>query len=267
MYVDTHCHLNFNLFEQDLDQVLQRAWEHGLQRILVPAIDLATSRQVVALSEKDSRLYAAVGVHPNDASSWQTHTLDELRELACHPRVVAIGEIGLDYYRDRAPRELQQQVLLAQLELAVETGKPVVIHAREALSDLWPMLSSWQTALAGLQASLAERPGVLHSFDGSLEDAQRALAHGFLLGITGPVTYRNAPARQQLVAALPLAGLLLETDAPFLTPHPHRGKRNEPAYIPLIAEKIAELQALPISVIAATTTSNANRLFGWRSDL
>ena len=266
-FVDTHCHLNFNLFEADFAQVLERAWQAGIERILIPAIDLETSRQVVELSERDPRLYAAIGVHPNDALSWDDRTLAELHRLAHHPRVLAIGEIGLDYYRDRAPRDIQQRVLEAQLDLATEIAKPVLIHSRQSLQVLWPLLLSWQQLLVSQKHPLAFHCGVLHSYEGDLATALNALEHGFKIGISGPVTFRNAADKQKMVASLPLEGLLLETDAPFLAPQPVRGQQNEPAYIPMIAEKIAELQAQPRALVAEITTHSADRLLGWRSDI
>lgn len=265
--VDTHCHLNFNRFETDLAQVLERAWAAGIERILLPGIDLSTSHEVVQLCERDPRLYAAVGVHPNDALTWNAQTLHELRTLAQHPRVIAIGEIGLDYYRDRAPRQLQRQILQAQLELAAELAKPVLIHTRQSLEDTWPVLQAWQQTLAQHHSPLAQACGVLHSYDGDLSGALQAVQAGFMIGISGPVTFRNAPERQQLVAALPLEGIVLETDAPFLAPQPVRGRRNEPAYIAMIADKIAELHAQPRQVIAEITTRNANHMLGWRADI
>jgi TatD DNase family protein len=266
-FVDTHCHLNFNLFEADLAPVLERSWQSGVRRILMPGIDLATSRQVIELSERFPWLYAAVGIHPNDALTWDSQTLHELRLLAQHPRVLAIGEIGLDFYRDRAPRDLQQDVLLQQLALAAEIGKPVLIHTRNSLSDAWSTLETWQQQLLRDHSPLANRCGVLHSFDGDLETARMAIEHGFMIGISGPVTFKNAPDRQKLVAALPVDGLLLETDAPFLAPQPVRGRRNEPAFIPLIAEKIAELHSQSRAAVAQITTRNSERLLGWRADL
>ncbi len=266
-FVDTHCHLNFNLFATDLEQVLERARLAGVGPILMPGIDLETSRQVVALSERHPGLYAAVGVHPNDATSWEEGTTSELRRLAQHPRVLAIGEIGLDFYRDRAPRDLQHKILVAQLELAEELGKPAIIHSRQSLDELWPVLLSWQQGLASQQHPLAQRCGILHSYDGDLAVAQQALAHGFWIGISGPVTFRNAPERQKLVTALPLEGCLLETDAPFLAPQPRRGQRNEPAFIPMIADKIAELHSKPRALVAEITTRNAEHILGWRSDI
>jgi TatD DNase family protein len=266
IFVDSHCHLNLRPFEADLPAVLERAWHSGIDHILMPGIDLETSRAVVALSETDPRLYAAVGFHPNDALAWNEDAALELAQLARHPRVLAIGEIGLDFYRDRAPRDVQYRVLAAQLALAAEVSKPVVIHARQSLPELWPILASWQASLAKSAPALSDRPGVLHSFDGDLETALAALEAHFFLGISGPVTFHNAPERQQLVSQLPLASLLLETDAPFLAPQPVRGQRNEPANIPMIAEKIAELHSQPLAVVAKVTTQNADRLLGWRSE-
>ena len=229
----------------------------------MPAVDLESSRQVIKISEMDPRLYAAVGVHPNDALSWNDATLDELRILAEHPKVLAVGEIGLDFYRDHAPHDLQKKILRDQLTLAAEFGKPVLIHSRQSLHDLWPILSDWQVQL-GKQHLLAGNCGVLHSYEGDLATAMEAIAHGFYIGIGGPVTFRNAQARQLLVTALPITGILLETDAPFLAPQPYRGQRNEPAYIPVIARKISELQSQPLEVIAEVTFTNSDQLLGWR---
>ena len=263
MLTDTHCHLNLNIFQPDLPQILHRAGESGVGRILVPGIDLETSRQAVALAEQHDAIYAAVGVHPGDASSWTADTLPQLRALAEHPKVVAIGEIGLDYYRDRSPRPVQRQVFAALLDLAAELGLPVVIHNREALEDLWTMLVEWRESLARQGSLLAEKAGVLHSYDGSLETAQQAIANGFSIGISGPVTFKNALDRHQVAAGLPLDHILLETDAPYLTPHPHRGRRNEPAYVALVAEKIAGLHSQPIETVTRATWENAAKLFDW----
>jgi TatD DNase family protein len=262
---DTHCHLYFDVFKDDLADVLERAWQNGLTRILIPGIDLETSRQAVELSESHPYLLAAVGVHPNDALSWDDGTLKQLTDLAHHPKVVAIGEIGLDYYRDRAARDLQVQVFQSQLELARGLNLPVIIHNRQAEGDLWPILKVWQENLEIQNSPLAKRPGVFHSYNGDSHLAESAVQHNFLLGISGPVTFKNAPALQDLVTHLPLESLLLETDAPFLTPHPYRGRRNEPAHIAEIAAKIAALQQQPEDIIAEQTSQNADRLFQWRA--
>jgi TatD DNase family protein len=261
---DTHCHLDFDAFDADRQQIVERARAAGLVLILNPGIDLPSSRAALQLAEQYSEVYAAVGVHPNSATEWDEHTYAALRALANHPKVLAIGEIGLDYYRDRAPRDVQKRVLRQQLSLAAECGLPVILHNRQASGDLLSLLAEWQAELAASGSPLAERPGVLHSFSASLDTARKALALGFYIGITGPVTFKNAADLQEVVKSVPAGQLLIETDAPFLTPHPMRGTRNEPAYVARVAEKLAGLHALEVSEMAAITTANAARLFHWR---
>jgi len=263
LFVDTHCHLNFDSFENDRQEVLERARQAGVRRILNPGVDLASSRAAVELAQSHEQVYAAVGVHPNDALSWNEGTIDALQELAEHPKVVAIGEIGLDYYRDRAPRDLQMKIFGQQLLLAERVGLPVVIHNREATADILGMLEEWQMGLMATSPMLADRPGVLHSYSDNEANAMQAIDFNFFIGITGPVTFHNAPGLQHVVTALPIERLLTETDAPFLTPHPHRGKRNEPAYVRIITEKIAQLRDLPVEIVAEIIENNAGRLFNW----
>jgi TatD DNase family protein len=217
----------------------------------------------VALADTTPEVFAAVGVHPNDALDWQKDTITALRTLATQGKVVAIGEIGLDYYRNRAPRELQRQVFSEQLSLAAELGLPVIIHNRDATADLMQILIEWHESLVASSSHLAERPGVLHSYSEGESPARDAVALNFCVGFTGPVTFRNAPDLQRVAAALPVERLLVETDAPFLSPHPYRGKRNEPAMVRLVVEKIAELHHVPYESIASITTANASRLFQW----
>ncbi len=267
LLADTHCHLYFELFRQDLRDVLERAEAGGITRIMIPGIDLETSRQAIKLTETYAGLYAAVGIHPNDITgNWTENTLKELEALAQHPNVLAIGEIGLDYYRDYTPKDLQQEVFKDQLELATSLGLPVIIHNREAISDLWPILLNWQSKNILAGSPLAFRPGVLHSFDGDLEIADQAIQNHFLIGVSGPVTFKNAKDRQEMISALPLQALVLETDAPFLTPHPFRGRRNEPVRITNIAQKLAELKGLSVEEVANATSRNANDLFQWKID-
>lgn len=262
---DTHCHLNLKTaFQEDFEAVIARAWEAGLDRILVPGIELETSKLAIQLAEKNERIYAAVGVHPNDACSWDASTLHELALLAGHPKVVAIGEIGLDYYRDHAPHDLQVEILKKQLELAADLRLPVILHNRDAFQDLWPILAEWHAGLVERDNPLQARPGVFHAFAEDLPAAFELLGKSFLVGIGGPVTFKNAPDRQSVVSGLPLSGILLETDAPFLAPHPHRGQRNEPAYVARVAEKIAALRQIPVSQVVEATSCNADRLFEWR---
>lgn len=260
---DTHCHLDFDTFQGDRSEVLNRANDTGLERILNPGIDLASSRAALEIAESHPLVYAAIGVHPNSALTWEDTTQDELRRMACNQKVVAIGEIGLDYYRDRAPREVQQRVFRSQLALAADIGLPVVIHNRRATKDLLDILSDWYSELSRNASPLSDRPGVLHSYSEGQDITLKARALNFYFGISGPVTFRNAVDLRLNISKLPLDRMLLETDAPFLTPEPHRGKRNEPSYVGLVADKIAEIQNLPSEIVAAATTTNAGRLFNW----
>ena len=261
---DTHCHLDFEWFDKDRDQVIERARQAGITRILNPGIDLATSQAALKLAERFDEVYVAVGIHPNSANTFNQDSLPQLRELVTHPKVVAIGEIGLDYYRDRAPRDLQQRIFQLQLELAAESGLPVVIHNRQATADVLQFLLEWQAQLVKAGSALAQRPGVLHSYSDNEVNGRKAIDSNFTIGITGPVTFRNAPELQRVVASLPIKHLLIETDAPFLTPHPLRGQRNEPALVRWVAEKIAELHSFSVSEIARETSQNADQLFNWR---
>ena len=261
--VDTHCHLNLNLYENDLEKVLERAWEQGLVRILIPGVDLETSQCAVALSDKYPNLFAAIGIHPNEALSWKVETLLALKELAHHPKVVAIGEIGLDFYRDKAPGQLQMEIFEIQLELAASLNRPVIIHCRNAMQEIWPILKNWQENLTLSENPLSKSPGVLHSFESSLDIAQEAIAHHFLIGINGVITFNNAIQRQQITTKIPLEKILLETDSPFLSPHPYRGQRNEPALIIGVAQKLADLFLKSLPEVADITTHNADRLFAW----
>ncbi len=263
MLTDTHCHLDFDLFAEDRDEVIERASETGLVRILNPAIDLETSKNGIRLAEKYPMVHAAVGLHPNGAVEWTDELLEGLRRLSAHEKVVAVGEIGLDYYWKKAPAEVQQRVLKRQLALAEEVNLPVIIHNREATADVLAILLDWQQELAEKGHPLAERPGVMHSFSADEDAAFSAIRAHYYIGITGPVTFKNAPVLQALVKVLPLECLLIETDAPYLTPHPYRGKRNEPARVRLVAEKIADLKEMEVGDVIARTAANAERLLCW----
>ncbi|MCK6584530.1 MAG: TatD family hydrolase [Anaerolineales bacterium] len=280
---DTHCHLDFNKFDEDRDAVIQRALEAGVERILVPALDLESSRAVIQLAGTHPILFAAVGFHPTNLDGWDETTIENLRALTLpHPpsfltgrrgKLVAIGEIGLDYYWVKEPEKQarQREALKRQLRLAQEANLPVVIHMREendawfgqASADLLAILTEWQNELQAQNHPLAKKPGVLHSFNGNLETAQKAIARNFHIGVTGPVTYKNAEEKRQIIRRLPLEKILIETDAPFLTPVPHRGRRNEPSFVTHIADKIAEIHNTTLEQVAKITSDNANRLFGW----
>lgn len=263
MLIDSHCHLTLPHFEPDLDQVLERARGAGVEAIVTIGIDLAHSRAAVALAERYPQVYATVGIHPNDAGSLGPETLAELRRLAGHPKTVGIGEIGLDYYWQQSPVELQKTVFRQQLDLAAELGLPVIIHDREAHDDVWAELAAWvRQRLPGSPLAGRPFPGVLHSFSGDMAMAEEAYGWGFVLGLAGPVTFKNARDLHELARQLRPDHLLLETDAPYLTPHPHRGQRNEPAYVRLTAARLAELWQMPLDQAAALTTAAARSFFG-----
>jgi TatD DNase family protein len=268
---DTHCHLDLQKFDEDRGAALKRAERAGLVRILIQSLSVTSSLSVIKLAESHPMLYAAIGVQPNESLTWNNASAGELRELTVNPKVVAIGEIGLDYYWESAPHEHQQRVFREQLNLAANLELPVVIHLREkddvvngpCYEDAMSILEEWVAGLSTEKEALRKNPGVLHSFSGSLETAQQAIGLNFYIGITGPVTFKNAKYKQEMVAQLPLENLLIETDAPYLTPHPYRGKRNEPAFVAEIADKIAGLQSRSREEVADITTSNAARLFSW----
>lgn len=259
--VDTHCHLDFDRFDKDREQVITQAVNDGIAYIINPGIDLASSRAAIELAEQFPQVYAAVGVHPNSTADWNADTLKEIRRLAQHPKVVAIGEIGLDYYRDRSPKFTQKKAFKQQLGLAAELGLPVIIHNRESSEDVIKMLLDWQKQLAEMGSSIAERPGVLHSYSGNLAQAGQVIERNFCVGFTGPVTFKKADELRSIAGQVPLDHVLVETDAPFLTPAPFRGQRNEPRYVKYVAEKLAELHDRSLSELSAITTDNAIRIF------
>ena len=248
--IDAHAHLDFPQFDNDREAIIQRAGKAGIVAIVNAGVDLPSSRAAIALAEQYDCVYATVGVHPHDAKTVTSHTLDTLRTLARHPKVVAIGEIGLDYYRDLSPRSVQRRAFVAQLELASELGLPVVIHDRDAHDDVLMTLQSWSGR------------GVIHSYSAGPERLDEVLALGFYIGISGPVTFPKAERLRAVAAQVPPERLLVETDCPYLTPAPHRGKRNEPAYVRYVAEQIAVAQQIAPRDVARTTTQNAQRLFG-----
>ncbi len=261
-FTDTHCHLDFDRFDKDRAEVLDKAWDAGLVWILNPGIDIETSKAAIDLSKSNpEKINAAVGIHPNYGKAWSADLLEELRALSQEPEVVAIGEIGLDYYREHTPHDQQWKMFEAQLSLAEERELPIVIHNRESTKDLLEILRTWVEGLKQSNNPLASHPGVMHSFSADLETAKYAVELNFFIGISGPVTFTNAPDRKAITAEIPLDRLLLETDAPFLAPHPHRGKRNEPAFIPLIAEEIARLHNTSLLNVAERTFRNAMGLF------
>ncbi len=249
---DTHAHLHFPEFSDDLDAVLARARAAGVVTMVTIGTDRATNRAAVALAERLPDVYATVGIHPHDAGEASEHDFEEMERLARSPRVVALGEMGLDFFRNLSPREAQERALRRQLALARNLGKPVVVHCRDAHAD---MLTTLQ------EERVAEIGGVMHCFSGDVEMAKRCLDLGLFVSLAGPVTYKNARTLPEVARLVPDDRLVTETDCPFLPPQPHRGQRNEPAYIALTATRLAELRGIDPETLAATMTDNARRLF------
>jgi TatD DNase family protein len=252
--VDSHCHLDFDAFDEDRQEILQRASESGVRTIILPSVDLSNIQAVLALTRNHSMVYAAIGIHPNSTADWHGDWLTQLREFSTQSKVVAVGEIGLDYYWEKSTPAVQQGAFSRQLELAAALELPVIVHNREANDDVIRLLAA--SPLAG-----KENPGVLHSFSGDWATASAALDLGFYLGLTGPLTYKKAEVLRDIAARAPLERILIETDAPFLAPHPFRGRRNEPAYVRIIAKQLAEIRGTSLEAIATATTANAHQLF------
>ncbi|MGD2144839.1 MAG: TatD family hydrolase [Anaerolineae bacterium] len=250
--VDSHAHVDFPQFDDDRGAVIERAREAGLVAIVNIGTTLASSRASVALAEQYELIYAAVGIHPHDARWADRGALDELRGLAHHPKVVAIGETGLDYYRDYSPRPAQRRSFRNQLALASALGLPVVVHSRDAHEDVLATLRDWGGT------------GVLHTYAGGPEHLNQVMEMGFSIGISGPVTFADADRLREAVSAVPSDRLLLETDCPYLAPEPHQGKRNEPAYVRYVAEAVARARWEPVDQVADAATENTLRLFGFQ---
>ncbi|MGB6836711.1 MAG: TatD family hydrolase [Dehalococcoidia bacterium] len=259
--IDTHAHLQLSQFDSDREAVLRRAWEAGLEAVMVPGVDLASSERAVVMAEADPRLYAAVGCHPHDARRANDRVLADLADLARHPRVVAVGEIGLDFYRNLSPREAQLRVLRYQLATASEAGLPVVIHCREAQREMLPIIEEWSRSLGATLPG--GRPlGVMHYFSGDLALALRYAELGFLVSVHDSVTYPESERVRKVAAKLPLEHLVVETDSPYGAPRSRRGQRNEPAYLAEAVAVIAELRGTRYEDVALHTRENAVRLFG-----
>ena len=253
MLFDTHAHLNAEQYKDDLSEVIERALQAGVEMMTVVGFDRPTIEKAMDLVETYDFLYASVGWHPVDAIDMRDADLKWIEEVSGHPKVRAIGEIGLDYYWDKSPKDIQQQVFRKQIRLAKKVNLPIIIHNREATSDIVEILK---------EEGASEVGGIMHCFSGSVETARECLDMNFYISLGGPVTFKNAKKPKEVAKDVPLDKLLIETDCPYLTPHPHRGKRNEPAYVKLVAEQIAELKGLTFDEVAAATTENAKRLFG-----
>ncbi|MCL2568460.1 MAG: TatD family hydrolase [Oscillospiraceae bacterium] len=250
MYFDTHAHYDNPRFDLDRRDLLERLPKHGISLVLNPGYDLQSSRQAVGLAEDYPYIYASVGFHPHDASAMEEGDLDRLESLTTRPKVVAVGEIGLDYHYDHSPRPIQRQRFDEQMALAQKVGLPVIIHQREATADTLDILRTYRGT-----------PGVVHCFSGEVEVAKQVLDLGLHISFTGVITYKNARKSHEVLRYMPKDRLLLETDAPYMAPEPHRGHRCTSLYLPQIAQTVAELWETTTEEVAEITTANGKRLF------
>ncbi len=257
--MDTHAHLDADTFDNDRAEVIARAREAGVSTIISAGTDLESSKKAIALAEKHPEVLAAAGFHPHGAGTVKEADIASLAEIANHPRVVAIGEAGLDYYRNYSPREAQVQVLKWQLELAVKLDLPIVVHCREAEKDLLALLRDWTKRY---QERQGQGRGVIHCFMGDSDAARQYLEMGFYLSLGAYIGYPASAYAHDVIRSIPQDRLMVETDCPFLAPQKYRGRRNEPAYVPLTVEVLAKIRGAPLETVARETTQNAQRLFG-----
>jgi len=252
MFIDTHAHLFFENFKEDVDDVIQRAKDNSIDFIVVPATDIKTAKEAIALAEKYEQIYATVGIHPHDTKDWNESLISEIEALAKHPKVVAIGEIGLDYYYDFSPQDQQIKAFKSQLDLALKLELPVVIHNRDSDEDMMDIIQSY--CGTGLKAQF-------HCFNGSLDDALEFMKMNHFISFTGNITFKKSDGLRDILKHIDLNHIMLETDSPFMTPVPYRGKRNEPSYVKYVAQQIAEIHKLSLEDVGRITSLNAFRFF------
>jgi TatD DNase family protein len=273
MFVDTHCHLFFSEYENDIEEVIKRANDVGVHFIIVPGTDYETSKKSIALAERFECVYAAVGFHPHDASKANSQALEAIEQMSFHEKVVAIGEIGLDFYYDYSPRDAQREIFLQQIEIAIRREMPIIVHDRETNGETYEVVfkvaeekNFWMKTKQNFESRYPPPRGVFHCFASDTETARKAIDNGFYISIPGPVTFPSKKEKrnmmEEVVSQISMEHILLETDAPFLTPIPFRGKRNEPSHIPLIAEKIAALHTVSVEDVGRTSSFGAHKLFG-----
>ena len=253
MLFDTHVHLNADQYQDDVTEVIERALASGVSRMVVVGFDRSTINRAIELAEAYDFLYASVGWHPVDAIDMKAADLVCLEELSAHPKVVALGEMGLDYYWDKSPKEIQKEVFRNQIRLAKKVNLPIIIHNRDATADIVAILKEEKAETVG---------GIMHCFSGSVEIAKECVQMNFYISLGGPVTFKNAKQPKKVAEEIPLDRLLIETDCPYLTPHPYRGKRNEPSYVKLVAEEISKIKGVSFEEVSRITTENANKIFG-----
>ena len=252
MIIDTHAHLDFEDYNLDLDNVIFNAKKNGVNKIIIPGVNQTDWQRIINLIDKYDELYGALGTHPSDATTWDDSSEELLLELSKHNKIVAIGEIGLDYYYDKEAANLQKEIFIKQIEIAKKINKPIIIHDREAHLDTLNIVKETQAQTIG---------GVFHCYSGSVEFARECIKLGFYIAFGGVVTFKNAKNVKNAAKEIPLDRILLETDSPYLSPAPNRGQRNEPAYTLFVAQEIANLKNIPINEVQETTTKNALDLF------
>lgn len=250
--IDTHSHVDMEDFNNDLDEVILRAKEFGVEKIILPSVDRSSFEKVIEISNKYKSVYCALGIHPSEVKDAKEEDFEKIIELLGVEKIVAIGECGLDYYWDKTYVEEQKKVFLKQIEIAKEFKLPLLVHDRDAHKDTFDLLT---------QNIKDEVPVVMHCFSGSLEFAKECIKKGFYIALGGVVTFKNAKKAHEIAKEIPLEHLLLETDAPYLTPVPYRGKRNEPAYVKFVAEEIAKIRGISFEQVAEITTVNAGKVF------
>ncbi len=253
MLFDTHAHLNADDYNDDLEEVIERAGNAGVSDIVVVGFDRPTIERTMELVEKYDHIYGCIGWHPVDAVDCTEEDLQWIEQLCKHPKIVAYGEIGLDYHWDKSPKDVQQRLFREQIRLAKKLRLPIAIHTRDAMEDTVTILKEEHAEEVG---------GIMHCFSGSVETARECMKMNFYISLGGPVTFKNAKRPKAVAKEVPLDRILIETDCPYLAPHPYRGKRNEPAYVKLVAEQIADIKGVPFKELAEATTKNAKLLFG-----
>lgn len=266
-FIDTHCHLNLFQDQNDLKLAIQRSLDSGVSKIVVPGIDVPSSRRAVELTDVFASVFAAVGIHPNEVTNVTDKDIEVIEELAALPKVVAIGEIGLDYHYPPINKAAQFSLLKRMLEISNNVNKPIILHSRDSIADLIEMIQDCELTQKLTYPRQESFHGVFHSFEGSISDALLLRKLRYLIGISGPVTFTNNIELQGLIKAMGLENVVLETDSPFLSPHPFRGLQNEPSRIPLIAQKVADLLEIQVELVAGTTTLNANNVFLWNNQI
>ena len=251
MLIDTHSHIDMENFETRFDEVIQKAKDYGVEKIVIPGVEPKGFERIACLCEKYQNVYGAVGVHPEEVNSFDEEAQELMKQYLKSPKIIAVGEIGLDYYWDKSQVELQKEIFEKQILIAKETGKPVLVHDREAHLDSFEILKKTKANEVGV---------VMHCFSGSPEFAMECVRKGFYIALGGVVTFKNAKKVKEVAKIVPLDRLLLETDAPYMAPVPFRGKENEPAYVKLVAEEIAQLRGISFDEVAEATTANAKKL-------